>query len=124
MKALWIFFTLCCFLFFVIEFSGYFHVNLPRWTRHYLKDFLCMPVVLGICLIIAQWLKQDKELKLGLLIILCLSTFYSIYFEFLLPLFVARYTADFLDLLMYFTGATFFYLLQYIGKGKKKAALK
>jgi len=81
-----------------------------------------MPVVLGICLKIAQWLKQNKDLKISILIILCLSAFYSIYFELLLPPLMPRYTADFLDVIMYFTGATSFYLLQYMGAGNKKAA--
>jgi len=122
MRILWIFFLLCCFLFLCIEFSGYFNLNLPRWIRHHLKDFLCMPVVLGICLKVAQWLKQNKNLKINILLILGLSAFYSIYFEILLPPFMPRYTADFLDVIMYFTGAASFYLLQFVGTGKKKAA--
>ncbi|MDT0643008.1 hypothetical protein RM553_09235 [Zunongwangia sp. F363] len=83
-----------------------------------------MPVVLGICLKTVQWLKQDKQLNLKILPILSLTVFYSLYFELLLPEIMSRYTADFLDVIMYFSGAVLFFLMQHVNLSNKKAAQK
>ena len=122
MRVVWIFFLGCSFLFFIIEFAGTFGLYLPRWTRHYLKDFLCMPIVFTVCLIVLQWLKEDMAFKLKILPVIVLTALYSLYFELVLPNFIQRYTGDPLDVLMYFGGAISFYLLQFTSIKKKKAA--
>ncbi|MFD2516670.1 hypothetical protein [Salinimicrobium flavum] len=84
----------------------------PDWLRFYLNDFLCMPIILSLCLLTVQKLKKDSNIRLSLFTVLSLATFYSIYFEILLPQFMERYTADVIDVILYFTGSVLFYYLQ------------
>jgi len=87
-------------------------IPLPLWINNYVNDFLCMPVVLSICLAVIRTLKKDNKLFLPLSAILSLTIFYAIYFEYYLPKVNVRYTADWLDVLLYFFGAGVFYLFQ------------
>lgn len=86
---------------------------MPRWVRFYVNDFLCMPVVLTISLKAVHFLKKDNSIRLPLLLILTLTSIYAVYFEYYMPLVEPRYTADWLDVVMYFSGAMLFYWLQF-----------
>ncbi len=85
---------------------------LPEWTNNYLNDFLCMPIVLFIGQFTVRKLKRNNALRLPWPLILTLTLFYSIYFEYYLPSFNLRYTADFLDIILYFLGSAFFYFME------------
>lgn len=93
----------------LIVFLGIFQ---PWWFRNYLNDFLCMPIILAICLKGVQLLKSDKDIRISLFSALSLAAFYSLYFEIILPKFMERYTADVFDMILYFGGALLFYFLQ------------
>lgn len=95
-----------------IYFSSYFNVQLPRFVRHYVNDFLIIPIVLYISLQILKWSKNDKEYNLSLPIILYLCFLYSLLFEFIFPKYLARYTKDFIDVILYFASGFLFYYLQ------------
>ncbi len=99
-------------------------VEMPTWITSYVNDFLCMPVVLTICLKIVHFIKKDTTIPLPLLPILTLTSFYAIYFEWYLPQVETRYTADWIDVIIYFSGALLFYSLQLIStkKAPKKDA--
>lgn len=85
---------------------------LPSWAAHYMNDFFCMPIVLYVCRYVVRLLRSDSHLELDIGPILSLTLFYSLYFEGYLPLVNARYTADPKDVLLYFLGAAFFYLIE------------
>lgn len=85
---------------------------IPDVLRFYLADLLCMPLVLSICLLVVRYLKKDPSIRLSLFSIFSLFVFYSVYFEILMPKIHERYTADFLDVLMYFLGSFIFLLVQ------------
>lgn len=85
---------------------------IPDVLRFYLADLLCMPVVLSICLLAARFLKKDSNLELSIFSIFSLFVFYSVYFEIIMPKIHVRYTADPLDVLMYFCGSLIFYGVQ------------
>lgn len=99
-------------VFLVIYTLQKFQIPLPSWINNYVNDFLCMPVVLSICLAVIRTLKKDNKLFLPLSAIVSLTIFYAIYFEYYLPKVNVRYTADWLDVLLYFFGAGVFYLFQ------------
>lgn len=106
-------FFVCCVLFACSVYGLIFlETPIPRWVRFYAADFLCMPIVLSFCLLLIRKYKQAPNLKLPLYSILSLTTFYSLYFEVYLPPRNLRYTADPIDVLMYFSGAMLFYLVQ------------
>lgn len=87
-------------------------VRLPEFFSSYLNDLLCMPVVLSICLFIIRKISKRKELIISLFSAFSLAALYSIYFEIYLPEVTERYTSDTVDVLMYFTGALIFWLVQ------------
>lgn len=112
MKLLYFVFSLFLIVFLIIEFRSFLQISIPDWLLFYGKDFLCMPIVLTICLTAVRFLKKDQSINLTLFTVLSLCTFYSIYFEAYLPKVHSRYTADLLDVIMYFSGGFLFYFLQ------------
>jgi hypothetical protein len=92
--------------------SEKFEILLPRLVRFYVNDFLIIPIVLYISLFVIQKIKRNKSLQLSLVNIIYLSALYSVIFEYWLPKFHIRYTADLMDVLLYFLSGIIFYLLQ------------
>ncbi|MFN4762794.1 hypothetical protein ACKGJN_06705 [Gillisia sp. Q332] len=119
MKPVNVFFFNAVFIFLSISILAA-KVNLPNWITSYVNDFLCMPVVLTVCLKTVQYIKKDNAVLLPLLPILTLTSFYSIFFEWYMPQVETRYTADWVDVIMYFSGALLFYSLQFISTKKKR----
>ncbi|MFO7720438.1 MAG: hypothetical protein R6W85_08365 [Gillisia sp.] len=120
MKPVYLFFFNAVFIFLTITILSWANVDMPTWITSYVNDFLCMPVVLTICLKTLHYIKKDTTILLPLLPILTLTSFYSIYFEWFMPLVETRYTADWVDVIMYFCGALSFYFLQFIPSKKKR----
>ena len=71
-----------------------------------------MPIVLSISLFLTRLIHKNKNLRLGLFTAFSVATLYAIYFELYLPGRISRYTADPLDVLLYFSGALIFYFAQ------------
>ena len=95
-----------------IYFSSYFNLQLPRFVRHYVNDFLIVPIILFISLCILRWSKNDKNYTLNIWVILYLCLMYSILFEYIFPKYLARYTKDVIDVILYFASGFLFYYLQ------------
>lgn len=87
-------------------------LQLPTFFSSYLNDLLCMPVVLSVCLFIIRKINKRKNLKISLFSAFSLAALYSVYFEIYLPEVTTRYTADVVDVILYFTGAFIFWLVQ------------
>jgi hypothetical protein len=87
-------------------------IQLPYWLYFYLNDFLCMPIVLSICLLILRIFKKTESLYVPFFVVLGLSTYFSWHFEWLMPQLSTRYTGDFTDIVLYFFGAMLFYIFQ------------
>lgn len=94
---------------YVLQKSG---VHLPSYINFYVNDFLIIPIVLAVCLYILRWTKNDKYYTISLFNILYLCLLYSIIFEYILPKNLDRYTADIIDVFLYFLGGLTFYILQ------------
>ena len=114
MRILHISFAVFVFIFLLFEALKFSGITLPGWTTSYLNDFLCMPIVLIICLKAVHYIKRDTSIKLSLPLILTITSLYALYFELALPEFTVRYTADFVDVIIYFSGAILYYFLQEI----------
>lgn len=113
MRILHIFFYISLVIFFSILILIQLEISIPRWVRFYVNDFLCMPVVLTISIKAVHLIKKDDSIRLPLLLVLTLTSLYSVYFEYYLPMVEPRYTADWIDVVLYFSGAMVFYLLQF-----------
>ncbi|MDT0648250.1 hypothetical protein RM545_16270 [Zunongwangia sp. F260] len=126
MRILHVSFLIFVLAFLIFEVLKLTQVSLPEWTTSYLNDFLCMPIVLTVCLKAVHHFKKDSSITLSLSLILILTSFYAVYFELVLPQISDRYTADFIDVIVYFSGTFLFYFLQYVsfrksGRNRKAA---
>src|SRR5690606_39704458 len=77
MKTLYAFFIFSCLTFFTILTLQYLQTDLPNWIQFYVNDFLCMPVVLTICLTVVHYIKKDFSIRLSLFTVLSLTIIYS-----------------------------------------------
>lgn len=118
------FFLLNVFLALVVYSLIFSRTPIPDWVRFYAADFLCMPIVLCICLWSVRKWKSDPNLRLSLFNVLSVAGFYSVYFEVYLPPRNQRYTADIWDVVMYLAGAFLFYLVQELTKKDSISLLK
>lgn len=89
-----------------------FQFTLPPLINNYLNNLLCMPVVLTLCLIVLQFIKKNYRLTIPIFVIVSITVYYIVYFEWFLPKINSRYTADPLDAVLYITGAIAFYIMQ------------
>lgn len=89
-----------------------FQIALPSWVYSYINDFLCMPIVLALCLAVLRSLKKKKNLYIPIGIVLGLTSYFSLYFEWLMPQVNARYTGDLIDICLYFAGAILYFKFQ------------
>lgn len=84
----------------------------PKLITFYLNDFLIIPIVGLISLHVVWFLKKDQTIRLSAVTILSLVILFSIYFEWYLPKYKERYTADAWDVVCYLAGGVVFYVLQ------------
>ena len=89
-----------------------FSIPIPYLFQNYLNDLLCIPIVLKVCQYVIRYIKSDKKIHLSFIQILTVCLGYALYFEWYLPLHNPRYTADGIDILMYFIGGIFFYFIE------------
>lgn len=105
--------------YFLIALVLYIAVHLGRlfdyppltWINSYLTDFLCMPIILTLCLVGVRFVKQIPHFSLSPFMIFGMTLFYAILFEWILPNGSSTYTSDFLDVIMYFAGAGVYWLI-------------
>ena len=90
----------------------YFNISLPKVINNYLNDFLIIPIVLYLSLCFLRWSRNNPNFTLKISIILYICCMYSVLFEFVFPKYLPRYTKDYLDILLYFSGGFIFYILQ------------
>ena len=90
------------------------------WISSHLADVICLPLMLLLAQSIIRKLKGNQELRLGVKHILFTWIYVSMVFEWLLPKFSSKYTADFLDVFYYLMGGLLFYAMQHIFKAQEK----
>lgn len=105
-------FLILCFFALLIYLVNRFSLSLPNWVYFYVNDLLCMPIVLSFSLAILRFIKKTETIYVPLSIIFMLTTYYAIFFEWLMPQFNSRYTGDLIDVFLYYIGAILFYLFQ------------
>ncbi|MDR6967227.1 hypothetical protein J2X31_001234 [Flavobacterium arsenatis] len=110
MKAVYFYIAFGIFLF--IYLARWFHLQLPQWMYSYVNDFLCLPIVLHITLVVIRYIKKDTSILLNWYHIISIAFLFTVYFEWYLPKNNSRYTADWVDVLLYFLGGFLFFVLQ------------
>lgn len=92
--------------------AGKLQLPLPHWLFFYGNDFLCMPIVLSLCLAALRLIKTTENLYVPMRVVLALTIYFALFFEWFMPQISERYTRDFRDVVLYFAGATLFFVLQ------------
>jgi len=85
---------------------------LPTLINNYVNDLLCLPLLLATMEFIIKRLKNDKYFRFPIGFVIFLASYYSVYFEYYLPKVNTRYTADWIDVILYFVGGLFFYFIE------------
>ncbi len=111
-RGLKLYFLLFSFLYFMIQCARYFNIETPKVINNYLTDFLCLPIVLSICLFGVRFFKSDQNLKLSFWMVFVIFLQYAVLFEFVLPKYSDLYTSDAYDVVAYGVGALFFLIIQ------------
>lgn len=88
-------------------------LGITWWSffQNYWNDLIIIPLILKVVLWILRKIRGNN-FSLHPFYILFGCLYFSILFEYILPKFHARYTADFLDVFMYFLGGFIFYILE------------
>jgi len=78
------------------------------FSNHYLADLICMPIIFYI----VEGLFRVLKINVGLSILKVIFgvVYFSFLFEFLLPQLSEKYTADWLDVIMYSLGGFLYFL--------------
>lgn len=85
---------------------------LPSFINNYVNDFLCLPLLLGAMEFAVRRLKKDYSFQFSFWFVVLLALYYAIYFEYYLPKVNPRYTSDWIDVVLYFSGGLIFYFSQ------------
>jgi hypothetical protein len=93
-------------------------VPLPTIINNYVNDLLYLPLVLGLIEFVIRKFKKDSLFKLPIAFVVFLASFYSFYFEYYLPGINPRYTADWIDVVLYFLGGFAYFFSEEMGNRK------
>lgn len=82
---------------------------LPAVVNNYVNDLLCLPLLLGAMTFVIRRFKKDNSFTFSIGFVVFLACYYSFYFEYYLPEVNPRYTADWIDVILYFSGGFVFF---------------
>jgi len=105
-------FLLMCSIALFIYVAKLSNIILPTWLRFYANDFLCMPIILSVCLASIRYWKKNINLYIPGYVVFLVTAYYNFHFEWLAPQLFGRYTSDWVDVLLYAFGALLFYVFQ------------
>lgn len=86
-------------------------VVLPPFIQNHWNDLLVIPMVLWFVLALLTVIR-GQQAKVSVALALSITVYYAMYFEWYLPQFHPRYTADVLDVVCYGVGMLFFMWFQ------------
>ena len=87
-------------------------IPVPSLINNYVNDFLCLPLLLGGMTFFIWRIKKDYLFEFSFIFVLFLACYYAVYFEYYLPKVNSRYTSDWIDVVLYFSGGVAFYFIQ------------
>lgn len=90
----------------------YNSIVVPVWISSYVADLLCVPFILSLFVMIVRFVKKQNTFRLPPSMIVFAVLYISFVFEYLMPKYSARYTADPVDVVFYFIGGVFYFFFQ------------
>jgi hypothetical protein len=97
-------------IYFLVRWVGIFGET--GWLRWYLTDLLFVPAMSTFALIGVRWIKKDSSIRIAWRHVFLQVLIVSFYFEWYLPSYDSKYTADSWDVVMYIIGGFVFLWLQ------------
>ncbi|MEC5145628.1 hypothetical protein [Chitinophaga sp. 212800010-3] len=95
----------------VVHLVRYYSLPLPALINGQLTDFLAVPVIAHIALIVVRlFVVRNPYYIMPLYYILFIVGYVSVVFEWLMPAVSAKYTGDWLDVAAYLAGGIYFYV--------------
>ncbi|HVI43977.1 MAG TPA: hypothetical protein VM802_03890 [Chitinophaga sp.] len=98
-------FAVGCLLWLVVRLSRELHHPLLSFVNGHLTDFLAVPVIGYMCLMIFRNFFFGPSYSFPMWYSLFIALYLAVVFEYALPLYSARYTGDWADVLAYIAGA-------------------
>ncbi|ASZ12644.1 hypothetical protein KTO58_11270 [Chitinophaga pendula] len=93
----------------IIHIARWYGYPLP-YVNGQLTDLLATPLIASACVtVIRYWVLKNSNYRLPLPYILFIAAYLSIAFEWIMPTYTTRYTADWLDVAAYFTGGLLYH---------------
>lgn len=90
----------------------YNSIVVPVWISSYVADLLCVPFILSLFVMIVRFVKKQNTFRLPPSMIVFAVLYISFVFEYLMPKYSARYTADPVDVVFYVIGGVFYFFFQ------------
>lgn len=87
-------------------------IAVPVFINSYFADLLCVPFILSLFVMTVRYVKKQNTFRLSLSMIVFAVIYISFVFEYLMPKYSTRYTADPMDVVFYVIGAVFYFFFQ------------
>jgi len=90
--------------------------NAPLFLANHVTDILFVPAMATFALIVLRRIRNDSHLLIPTVYVIIQTVLVSLYFEWYLPNYPMNghtYTADFFDVICYFSGAILYLFVQY-----------
>jgi hypothetical protein len=82
------------------------------FIQGYLSDFLAVPLMLGVILIVMRWYTNNPHFRFSIPQIFFAFAYTSLAFEWFIPMYKSNFHADWWDVLAYGLGALMYGLVQ------------
>lgn len=99
-------FALCIYI--ILAYAKMNGIHFHKLTDSYLADLLCIPLLLYTSLLVHRYIRRDNTINYNKYMIAFVVIYVSIVFEYFLPKYSTKYTADILDVIMYSIGGIFY----------------
>ena len=87
-------------------------LELPFFIKKHLTDLICLPIILTICLVGVRVIKRLPNYTLTPFMIISMTVFYAVLFEYLAPLNNPNQIGDWIDALVYCIGGVGYLFIQ------------
>ncbi len=82
------------------------------FVQGYLSDFLAIPLMLGVILIIMRWYTNNPSFRFSIAQIIFAFIYMSLVFEWFIPIYRSNFHADWWDVVAYGAGAWVYFKVQ------------
>ena len=104
-------FWVCLNLYFLVLIAREINIKLPHFINDYYGDLICIPMVLSITQKLIRIIQQNPNFLIQKTMNITVVVYFSLMFEWILPIYSDRYTSDWIDVICYVAGGFVFFIL-------------